>query len=76
MGAGAGTKAPLLLLLLHRHLVVLPGQGAWEETPKKYRVNEGGFRAPWLGNKNTQNRFNSAFVMPLFLTCYLHFHHV
>lgn len=53
----------------------LLGQGAQEQTPKKYRVNEGGFRAPWLGNKNIQNRLNSAFVIPLFLTCYLHFHH-
>lgn len=69
MGAEAGTKAPLLLLLFHRHLMVLPapslGRGLGK-TPKKYRVNEGGFRAPWLGNKNLQIRLNPAFVIPPF----------
>lgn len=45
----AGTKWPLLLLLLRGHLLVLPAplpeQGAQEEAPKKYRVNEDGFSA-------------------------------
>lgn len=45
----AGTKLPLLFLLLHRHLLVLPaplpGQGIREEAPKKYRVNEDGLIA-------------------------------
>lgn len=41
MGAEAGTKAPLLLLLLHRHLMVLPAPSLGRRLGRRHPKNTG-----------------------------------
>lgn len=52
------------------------GRGLGRRHPKNTGLMKVGSGLLGLGNKNTQSRLNPAFVIPLFLTCYLHFHHV